>query len=398
MRKLFIMLVAAGLVLSFTLPAFAKVVEVKASGNIQFYTGFRTTSKEVNNDGYGGWDGDQPGALGGTLGDYPNPTGFHDDTDIFWRANQSSTRMRIDMKSDNPGVDFRLEIRYRRSSIYRHWRVRWEFTDGWRLYAGQYWGPDWNTISECSAEWATMDGVEGSGGSFRVQQIGIMGKGWTFAFLTPVDQDSSGGDAYGIDYLPGQNDTDYSLPKIVVKYEAEIGAHIIPIFAGYQSYEAVEETATSERSVDITSYLIGASPEFNFGPLQVRLAAYYVQNPLEYDLYEDKCRFFAHVGSNFEVNDATGYSLGFNIGYTISPQFTIYGGYGFDEYEISDLPLTTESEHSAYYVSLKYHPQPYITIAFDYAAVDWGDFVVEGVDQGDQGDTTYAGVYWIINF
>jgi len=186
-------------------------------------------------------------------------------------------------------------------------------------------------------------------------------------------------------------DTDTSMPKLEVSYGFKAGPVSLKPMLGYQSYDVVKANDAGE-SVD--SYILGISYNAGFGALYVKGDVYMGQNVANYGFLQDADGSADWDGTKVVDNDSMGFNL--IVGFKASDMITVEAGYGSVSSEL-DLPGTYEDEANSYYVNATINLAKGCFIVPEIGKLDHADQIENGV-KTEQGDTTYFGAKWQINF
>ncbi len=198
-------------------------------------------------------------------------------------------------------------------------------------------------------------------------------------------------------------DTDVTLPKIELSYKFSSDMFWIEPYAGYQTYDVVQTNDTSE-SVD--AYLLGFGGAVTFGPAQVKLGAYLAQNAGAYGettgyimtnpVANSGNPMWNAATNEFIDNDEWGGVL--VVVYNINDMLSAEAGYGMRKNTL-DMPGTkVETSISSVYFNLPITLADGFVVTPEIGMVDGGDLQVTGLPDVDQGQDTYFGAKWQINF
>jgi hypothetical protein len=198
-------------------------------------------------------------------------------------------------------------------------------------------------------------------------------------------------------------DHDTSLPKIEASYTFAAGpASITPLF-GYQSWDGVIATATTETEYGVDSYVLGLGWKIGLGAAYINGNIYVGQNLGQYDMtfqFGSKNAMFDAASNEIKDNDAMGYLI--VVGYQATETIRLEAGYGEVEFEL-DMPGTWEDDTGAMYVQAVIALADGVSIIPEVGVIDYGEDSITqspGVTgaAAEQGETTYFGARWEIAF
>jgi hypothetical protein len=185
-------------------------------------------------------------------------------------------------------------------------------------------------------------------------------------------------------------DVDVSYPKFEIIYNYKGEMFFVDGFAGYQTYDI--ETAGNDFSVD--SFVYGIGGGINIGPGYLKVSIYYAQNQGEYGLgYGTRGGFDGAVivGNQLYDNETVG-GLAV-VGFKLNDMVSFEAGYGMTN-NSQDAPGFQDDDSAAYYVQVPITLAPGFFIIPEAGKFDF-DEDTAGKDEGDQ---TYFGAKWQINF
>ena len=195
------------------------------------------------------------------------------------------------------------------------------------------------------------------------------------------------------------DDTDTSMPKIELAYSLKLGPAALVLFGGMNTSDDVVRTATAETTYSIDSSVFGVGFKIPLGALYVNGDVWVATNPGNYGMATGSAVSTATVdaaGTGIEDCDAMVYAL--VVGYKISDMLKIEGGYGFVDGERTVGALTTSNEKTFTYVQLPITLAKNVVLTPEVGVIDYGDLEVTGAAAVEQGDTSYWGLRWMINF
>lgn len=352
MRKLLVLLAAVAFVFAFTTPA-------KADVSFSGYVAMMTYMLDVDN---------------------PAPT--KDSSDLDWDKDNTCSRLTVNFKEGPVGG--LVEIRPNVASYVRHWWGTWNFGGG-TLGVGQYWTPEFSSISSMSYGCGAMDVID-CGGSVRQPMIQVQFGGLKIAAANP-----STGVATG---LPaGYTDTETSMPKIMASYDLNMGGVGLKFYGGFNSVDARDPTTDQSQSID--SHLLGVNATFGAGPLTIKGQVWTAENSVEYGA--GTTGHFAATWDGTKICDESFMSYGFDLAYKASDTVTVTAGYFLSESE-SDQTGTWEDETSTMHVNATFTLAKGVTITPEYAVLDRKDCSDSATTKVKEAKDTRIGVYWKIAF
>jgi hypothetical protein len=193
-------------------------------------------------------------------------------------------------------------------------------------------------------------------------------------------------------------DIDTTIPKIEVNYAFKTDAFSITPYAGYNSVEMAD--STNDNSITVDSYVVGAAGKINFGPMSLAANVFWAQNAQNYGRLNRGLYDGAELNSaGTDTEDASTWGGQVIAGFKLSDMLAFGAGYSYDHNEV-DLAggATGENDPSHWYVNATITLAPGVYIIPEIGMFDFGDDEVTGIPTEDQGDATYYGVEWKINF
>ena len=349
MRKLLVLLSAVAFVVAFTVPAMA--ADWSFYGSARMSTFMDSDSEEVTGTNW-------------------------DDDDLTW-ALQGNSRIGANVKAGAIGGRFEYGTGVNLRLLYG----TWNFGAG-TLLVGQTYGPVnlfySNQVYGGDSDMLPYGGVYGG----RTPMIQVSLGGFKFAALTPnVAMPAALAAAGGVD-------TDVTIPKLEASYGFKIGPVGLNLVGGYQTYEAVDGV---NDSVDVDSYVVAVGFNVGLGPVYIKGDAYMGENLGQYGLWNVGADDIGWDAVDAETidNDGKGYLL--VVGFKVSDTLTFEGGYGSAEFELEG---GDPDETSAYYVQAVISLAKGCIIVPEIGKINYK----ENAAGADQGDTTYYGAKWQINF
>jgi len=356
MKKLFIFFVAAAMIAAFTVPAMA-------DAEWNFYGSARMTTFYVDDD--------------------PDQIGVDSDKGTVW-AQQGNSRIGARVKfNDEIGGRFEMSDSFGKRLLYG----TYNFGAG-QLLLGQGYTP---TTYFYSNSVYNGDGDLLNIGQFyegRQPMIRLMFGGFKVALVSPT--------AATYAQTVGNYDTDVTLPKIELCYGFKTDVFFVDVFGGYQTFD-LESTDPAEKDVSIDSTVYGVGGGANIGPMYFKLGVHAGTNlddfaSLWHQVGGDAGATINPVTGKVEDNDALGYLA--VVGFKAGDALTFEGGYGYQEYD-SGLVGSQADEAVQYYVNATINITKGFFLVPEIGIVDRKESAVKGVEEGD---ITYFGLKWQINF
>jgi hypothetical protein len=256
MKKLFMLLMAAALVVAFTIPATA-ADEIKWNwyGNARMQTFWESTDYRDSGTTVGG-------------------NGSTEDSDLTWKFQGNS---RIGFRVKGGPIGGRVELRTQDdnalgssstvdANFARLWGS-WNFGAG-TLYVGKRQAPVYQFLSGQAAK---DTGLIGWGAAYgrRRGMVGLQFGAFEVAFMQSRE-----------DALGTNGDTDVYLPKVEARWGMGFDTWSFNLFGGVQSYEISNVTSDTggNEDVTVTSYIIGGDASFNFGPFYTKAGISFGEN------------------------------------------------------------------------------------------------------------------------
>ena len=346
MKKLLVLLAAGAFVLGLTLPAMS--ADWSFYGSSRLSTFFDSDSEEVSGTGY-------------------------DDDDLTWSL-QGNSRIGANVKAGN--IAGRFE--YGSGPNLRLLYGTWNFGAG-SLLVGQSYTP-WNYFISNQVYGGDQDLLP-TGGMYdgRRPMIQLSSHGFKLALVQPNTATLGG---------YGQVDTDTSIPKIEASYAFNAGPAKLSLFGLYNTFDAVD-AANNEEGVD--SYGLGFGFMMPFGAAYLNGNIWMGQNIGASGIWNFGADDPTWDGTSIVDNDTTGYAL--VAGFKMSDAISFELGYGSTMNEL-DVSGADEDEATALYAQATINIAKGFTVTPEIGKIDYK----EDAAGNDQGDTTYFGAKWQINF
>ncbi len=192
--------------------------------------------------------------------------------------------------------------------------------------------------------------------------------------------------------LGATGEVDYTLPQIEAGYHLALGKAYLDFVAGYNSYD-VEDTAVNGGGYDVDSHFLAIGAGVNLGTFYVKAVAWLGENVGSYGMGGVVAND-PTLDINNDVNDNDSMGLLLVAGVKMSDMVSFEGGVGYLESEL-DVTNSNADDNLAFYVQATINLAPGVSITPEIGVVDFGDSAVDDVEQGD---FTYFGIRWQINF
>ncbi len=307
MKKIILVIAAVALLAS---PAMA--VDWNFYGSARMSTFYQ--SRDFGNGTFSDLDG------GGLVNGKPNKD---NDETVAWDL-QGNSRLGANVKAENIRGQFEFGINESSVSSRRIYG-EWDFGAG-KLKVGKDYGPVTQFVS--GQAFATDAGLLGLGAAYgrRNGQIALSFGGFQIAAIT--NQGS------GITNLT-TGDVDQYLPRMEASYGMSFDTWNFTVLGGYQYYEIEDAGPDANKSLDVSSYILGADVGFNFGPAYVKAAGTFGEN------WADAGWAFGsftggptapgavYKGSGSSVDDTKQWQACLIGGFKFTDQLTFEGGYGY---------------------------------------------------------------------
>ena len=367
MKKLFVMIAAVAFVVAFTAPSFAAEWSFYGSARIStFWTGL-SDEAGPNND---------------------------DDLDLD-HSLQGNSRIGANVKvSDN--LVGRFE--YGSGPNLRMLYGEYDF-GGFKLLVGQTYTPI-NIFISNQVYGGDAD-LLNAGGVYNGRRAMVRAKfgGFQVALVQPTadllfDEDEISeeiGDDTGEDYGV---DTDSTIPMIQAKYVFKVAGLSLQLAGGWQTYDMVayEEATGDEGDDDVTSWIGAAGATYNMGPLFLGANYWYGKNVGNMGMWN-----IGESGVSYDFDDESlldndGWGFIVVAAFTLSDMLRFEAGYGATSFDIDKSEEKDKTQ--AYYVQATINLAKGVFIVpeighYNYMDDSAGD---------DEGDATYYGLKWQINF
>ena len=254
MKKIILVIAAVALLAS---PAMA--VDWNFYGNARMATFY--VSRDFGNGTFSDLDGG--GLVNGKLGK-------DEDAQVQWDL-QTNSRIGARVKAENIGGRFEFAVNGIGGANNVGTRLiygTWNFGAA-TLKVGKDYGPVTQFTS--GQVFGGDNGLLGQGAAYgsRVGQVALAFGGFEIAALTnPANTISN----------ITTGDTDVYLPRLEAKFGMSFDTWNFTILGGYNYYEIEDAGLLADKSVDVTSYILGGDVGFNFGPAYIRAAGSFGEN------------------------------------------------------------------------------------------------------------------------
>jgi hypothetical protein len=196
------------------------------------------------------------------------------------------------------------------------------------------------------------------------------------------------------------DDTDTSIPKIEVAYSLKLGPVALKFFGGMNTSDDVVITGTTEKTYSVDSNLLGVGFSIPVAALYIKGNVWMSSNPANYGMATlapaGNAATLDAAGTGVEDAESMAYAL--VLGYKISDMIKLEAGYGYVDGEVSVGAVTTKAEKTFMYIQAPITLAKNVTLTPEFGSVDYGDLEVTGAAAVEQGDMSYWGLRWKIDF
>jgi len=186
--------------------------------------------------------------------------------------------------------------------------------------------------------------------------------------------------------LAGQ-ETDTTLPKIEVAYSFKTDMFEAGVVGGNNEVEIDTDT----RDYDIDSWAAGIWAGVNLGPVFINANVYKALNGENFGISGEGDDLASFVSNKVKDVDTLGY-VGV-VGFKANDSLTLEGGYGKVSHD-SDVVGEKDDDTTTYYVQALIGLAPGVMIVPEIGKIDYE----KNNANAKEGDTTYYGAKWQINF
>ena len=398
MRKLLVLLSAVAFVVAFTAPAMA--ADWGFYGNARMTTFMDDDSKEVTETDFG-------------------------DDDLTWDL-QGNSRFGASVKAGDIGGGFEYGTGVNLRKLYG----TWNFGGGTLLlgqtyspvnmfYSNQVWGGDADMLPYGGVYGGRNPMIQLAMGSLKIALLKPKAPGGVLTAEVPaevaqytdadlaelvVDEEwvlntdyflvwSAGGE--NVIYIPSTagitEDTDTTMPKLEVSYSFKAGPVGLTVVGGYNTYDVVD--TSNDKSYGIDSYIVGLGFNVGLGAAYIKGNVYTGTNLGPYGMWQEGADDPDYDADTDSIKDCD--SMGYLVvgGFKVSDTISLEAGYGHTESEL-DVAGSKADETDAYYVQATINLAKGCFIVPEIGKVDFK----EDADGEKQGETTYFGAKWQINF
>lgn len=291
------------------------------------------------------------------------------------------------------GVEDRLDHRGKRPVV-----AKQEDFGGGKLLIGQDYTPI--TVFMSNQVWNSDEDLLNFGAAYdsRRPQLKLKIQGFEVALIQPNTGGLIGSDFGAV----GGDDTDTTLPKIAMKYTFSTDMFTIMPVAGFNTYTMVRNDGTNELEEDINSYVLGVAAKVKFGPAYVQGDVWFSRNPKSYGLTvrldHQKSNSGKAMWDGTEVIDCDAMGAILVGGFKVNDTVTLEGGAGYVKAEYDPSNVTIEDDVMAVYFNATIHLAENIFVVPEIGMIDYGDFQVTNQPDDNEGQMTYFGAKWQINF
>jgi hypothetical protein len=205
------------------------------------------------------------------------------------------------------------------------------------------------------------------------------------------------GQTFALTATTSNLDTETSIPKIALKYGFKSDKFFVDAYAGYNTYDVRNTTTDAGYSVD--SYVFGVGGGMNFGPAYFKANVYSGQNTGAYGLaeYSGTTNAVWNSSSGNDFYDQETFAYLALVGFKLSDMVKFEAGYGALDQTV-DTPTETQDDTAAYYLQAVITFAPGVFIVPEIGMIDYDDVTNSSGVTTDEGDMTWVGLKWQINF
>ena len=196
------------------------------------------------------------------------------------------------------------------------------------------------------------------------------------------------------DDLVSDGYVDVVMPMIQAQYAYTYDNWVFTLAGGYQTFDVDNGTIDD----DVTSYGLGLDVAVTFGAFSITGQANYgtnVGNIYNIDVSSIALGAGYALVTDDEVIDNDAFGGRIAIAYTFNEMFGVEIGYGYQATEFDD-DAFDKDEVQSYYIQFPITLAPGVHVVPEIGVVDYMDNFL-GTDDGE-GETTYFGAKWQINF
>jgi hypothetical protein len=393
MKKLLVLLTVCVLVAALTAPAMAKQ-EWSFYGSVRIETTVNDYDDQANGNNAAGQN--------------------FDDADLFWDSTpQGGSRFGAWSRGDV--IDGRIEVDvtgWNPRLFYGVWKLGWG-----NLIFGQTYQPAAQFISGQS--WDGELGLLTIGAAYASRdpqiKLEVPFTNGTFE-LALIDPDPLGAPAnLASADIDGTVDTDVWMPKIEAELAYKFGPLAFEVHGGWLSYdyEANINNLTTSSDYDIDAYWGGAVVKFSMGPFYANLCGHWAQNPWDAGLLPlgavmpGQTATFKGMSARWDpgtqsIEDVEEWGGAIAVGFRVNDMLAFEAGYGLTDQERDNNSATNGvqvgDEWSGWYVNASITPVKGLKITPEIGQVDLEEREIFGQADTDDGDLTYYGIEWKVDF
>ncbi len=361
MKKLTVFIAALAMVATFAMSA--------AAAEWNFYGSARVTT--FSNDVE---QGDATAGVQAT-----DVAGNTSDRDTTW-AIQGNSRIGANVKvSDTLSGRFEYGTGINLRLLYG----TWTFGAG-SLTVGQFYTPLDTFLS--NQVWGSDMDMLNTGGIYsgRLQGLMLTFGDFKVALLNPSTALIAG-------LAAGTSEVDTTLPKLELSYHLGLGKFFADFKAGYNTYDV--EALAAGADYDVDSWILAVAGGVNLGTFYIKGNLWFGQNTDMLIIDSTVAGAAANAAGN-DIDDNDSWGMLLVVGAKASDMVSIEAGVGIHESEV-DVTGSNADDHLAAYVQATINLAPGVFIVPEIGYLDGKDSPVNNVDDGN---TTYFGLKWQINF
>ncbi len=222
----------------------------------------------------------------------------------------------------------------------------------------------------------------------------------TTAAVGSVDPEAGSIGVATVTTADGNLNYDTSLPKIAAKYKFKTDTFFVEGFAGYNSYDVKREDTEAAYSVD--SYVVGLGGGIDVGAFFFKASIFTGENVGSYGLSAGETKYgkaqWNATNANFDDAETLMYMA--VAGFKASDMLTFELGYGAvkDELDVAGTG-TLEDNRASYYANAVITLAPGVIMVPEIGKFDYDDSKAgTAAATVEEGDITYFGIKWQINF
>jgi predicted porin len=184
-------------------------------------------------------------------------------------------------------------------------------------------------------------------------------------------------------------DTDVTIPNLQASYKFKVAGLSIDIGGGYQTYDVVDSNDDDE---SIDSYIVAIGGSYSMGPFYFAANYWMGTNVGNMGMVNDGFDDAAWDPVDEDLLDNDGWGFIVCAAFTMSDMLRFEAGYAMNEFDVDE--ADEEDDTSTYYVQATINLAKGVFIVPEVGVVDYGN---DSFDN-DEGDLTYYGLKWQINF